>query len=230
MKKLNDKIWGDDNKIIPIVKSKLLILSKKITDEISNFAKVKHIYFTGSLATYHWTPVSDIDLHIIVDILNECEDSITEYLDLLCKLFNKEHNIYIKGYKVEVNIKSEENILKNKAIYDLLKDEWVSSPNQPLRDTSDEQVVKTSKHYQNIIDDIINKKENVEYAKKLKKELKELRKKGLESEDGEYSIENLVFKSLRNSGYISKLFNYYNSMEDNNLSLEKFNFKNFYKL
>jgi hypothetical protein len=230
VKKLNDKIWGDDNKIIPIVKSKLLILSKKITDEISNFAKVKHIYFTGSLATYHWTPVSDIDLHIIVDILNECEDSITEYLDLLCKLFNKEHNIYIKGYKVEVNIKSEENILKNKAIYDLLKDEWVSSPNQPLRDTSDEQVVKTSKHYQNIIDDIINKKENVEYAKKLKKELKELRKKGLESEDGEYSIENLVFKSLRNSGYISKLFNYYNSMEDNNLSLEKFNFKNFYKL
>lgn len=229
MKKLNDKIWGNDNKIIPIVKGKLLVLAKKFADEISNFAKVKHIYFTGSLATYHWTPVSDIDLHIIVDILNDCEESITDYLDLLCKLFNKEHNIYIKGYKVEVNIKTEENILKNKAVYDLSKDEWVASPNNPLRDTSDEQVVKISKYYQNIIDDIISKKEDVEYAKKLKKELKDLRQKGLDSEDGEYSVDNLVFKSLRNSGYIAKLFNYYNSTEDKNLSLENFKFKNFFK-
>ena len=229
MKKLNDKIWDKDNRIIPVVKGKLLVLAKKFADEISNFAKVKHIYFTGSLATYHWTPVSDIDLHIIVDILNDCGDSVKEYLDLLCKLFNKEHNIYIKNYKVEVNIKTEENILKNKAVYDLSKDEWVASPNNPLRDTSDEQVVKTSKHYQNIIDNIISKKENVEYAKKLKKELKDLRQKGLDSEDGEYSIDNLVFKSLRNSGYIAKLFNYYNSEEDKNLSLERLNFKNFYK-
>lgn len=229
MKKLNDKIWDYNNRVIPMVKEKLLILSKKLADEVSNFAKVKHIYFTGSLATYHWTPESDIDLHIIVDILDNCGDSITEYLDLLCKLFNKEHNIYIKGYKVEVNIKTEEKILKNKAVYDLLKDEWLSSPNVAIRDASDEQVINISKQYKDVIDDIISNSKDLQIAKKLKKEIKDLRKKGLESEDGEYSIENLVFKSLRNSGYISKLFNYYNSGEDNNLSLEKFNFKNFYK-
>ena len=230
MKKLNDKIWDYNNSVIPMVKEKLLMLSKKLADEVSNFAKVKHIYFTGSLATYHWTPESDIDLHIIVDILDNCENSITEYLDLLCKLFNKEHNIYIKGYKVEVNIKTEEKILKNKAVYDLLKDEWLSSPNVAIRDTSDEQVINISKQYKDVIDDVISNGKDLQLAKKLKKEIKELRKKGLESEDGEYSIENLVFKSLRNSGYISKLFNYYNSEEDGNLSLEKFNFKNFYKL
>lgn len=229
MKKLNDKIWDYNNRVIPMVKEKLLMLSKKLADEVSNFAKVKHIYFTGSLATYHWTPESDIDLHIIVDILDNCGDSITEYLDLLCKLFNKEHNIYIKGYKVEVNIKTEEKILKNKAVYDLLKDEWLSSPNVAIRDASDEQVINISKQYKDTIDDIISNGKDLQIAKKLKKEIKDLRKKGLESEDGEYSIENLVFKSLRNSGYISKLFNYYNSGEDSNLSLEKFNFKNFYK-
>ena len=35
--------------------------------------------------------------------------------------------------------------------------------------------------------------------------IKDLRKSGLESESGEYSIGNLVFKLLRRNGYIGKI-------------------------
>lgn len=40
---------------------------------------------------------------------------------------------------------------------------------------------------------------------KVWKKIKDLRKSGLESESGEYSIGNLVFKLLRRNGYIGKI-------------------------
>jgi predicted nucleotidyltransferase len=221
MNVLNDKIWGSDNKIIPLVKEKLLTLAKKVMSEISSSVEVRHIYFTGSLATYKWTPISDIDLHIIVDILDKnCENTTKEYFDLISKMFNSQHNIFIKGYKVEVNIKDKENFFKDKAAYDLIKDVWVKEPSKITRDLDDSEVIHISKTYQKQIDDLIDKGESPEKAKKLKKEIKYLRTSGLEDGDGEYSIGNLVFKKLRNTGYLGKLFDYYNNVEDQNLSLE----------
>jgi predicted nucleotidyltransferase len=229
MKKLNDRVWGKDNKLIPEIRQKLLLIAKKILSEISDIVKVKNIYFTGSLATYHWTPISDIDLHIIVDILDDsCDEPLSDYLDLIAKLFNNQHNIFIKGHKVELSIKEFENFLKNKAVYDLLQDDWVKIPTQPTRDVSDPEVVKLANHYQKRINDLIENNEGVDEAKFLKKVIKNLRTSGLETEDGEYSVGNLTFKLLRNTGYIGKLFTYYNNEEDKNLSLENTHFKNFF--
>ena len=88
------------------------------------------------------------------------------------------------------------------------------------RDFDDSEVVHISKEYQKQIDDLINHNGSVEDAKKLKKEIKELRTIGLEKGDGEYSVGNLVFKKLRNTGCLGRLFDYYNQVEDKNLSLE----------
>jgi len=230
MNRLNQDIWEKESgKIIPVIRRKLLIISRKVTEEIFDLIKIKHIYFTGSLATYNWTPTSDIDLHIIVDIIdNNCEKTTQDYFDLICKLFNNQHNIFIKGHKVEVNIKPFENFLKNKAVYDLIKDEWIKLPQKQTKDFSDPGVIKIAKHYENEIDNLISSGESTESAKFLKKEIKNLRVTGLSSEDGEYSEGNLVFKMLRNSGYIEKLFTYYNNLEDKNLSLESFKFKNYF--
>jgi predicted nucleotidyltransferase len=229
MNQLNDKIWDNNGKIIPEIRRKLLIISKKITEEISDLVKIKHIYFTGSLATYNWTPTSDIDLHIIVDIVNkQCEKSSEEYFDLVSKVFNNQHNIFIKGYKVEVNVKTFENFLKNKAVYDLAENEWIELPKKSTRDLSDPKVVKAVKHYEIKIENLISSGASSEYAKELKKEIKNLRVSGLQSDDGEYSEGNLIFKVLRNSGYLGKLFTYYNKLEDENLSLESFQFKKYF--
>lgn len=223
MNKLNDKIWGSDGKLIPVVRKKLLTLANKFADEIATLVEIKHIYFTGSLATYKWTAVSDIDLHIIVKIHEEYSvETLSDYFDLKCKLFNSQHNIFIKGYKVEVNIKEKEVLYQDKAAYDLLNDEWVKKPTEKTRDLDDPEVLSIAKKYQKRVDHVINSGASVEEAKSLKNEIKDLRRKGLEEGEGEYSIGNLVFKKLRNTNYLSKLFGYLSDLEDKELSLEKF--------
>lgn len=222
MNELNNKIWGHDGKIIPIIREKLLVLAHKVADDIATLVKIKHIYFTGSLATYKWTASSDIDLHIIVEILEDhSNNTLNEYFDLICKLFNSQHNIFIKGYKVEVNIKETEVFHKDKAAYDLIENEWFKLPSKETRDLYDPEVIKITKIYQNKIDDLINNNASLSEIKDIKAEIKALRTSGL-SEDGEYSVGNLVFKLLRNTEYIAKLFSYSRTLEDSQLSLEKF--------
>ena len=54
----------------------------------------------------------------------------------------------------------------------------------------------------------------------IKDKLKDYRKSGLEK-DGELSYENLVFKFLRRSGHIQKLFDTANNVVDKGLSVER---------
>ena len=56
-------------------------------------------------------------------------------------------------------------------------------------------------------------------AETIKDKLKNYRKSGLEK-DGELSYENLVFKFLRRSGHIQKLFDKANKETDKELSIE----------
>ncbi len=222
MNSLNELIWTKNKKVIPSIKRKLLEISKWVTKNLSPLVEIKNIYFTGSLATYKWTPSSDVDLHIIVDIKEKiCEEPVQDFLDLKSKIFNKEHNIFIKGYKVEVNMKDKEVQLKGKGIYDLLKDEWVIEPTQVTRTVKDPDVIKKAERFKQKIDNVVTQNGNIEDVEELKKEIKNLRVKGLQKE-GEYSVGNLAFKVLRNSGYLGKLFDYKAKLIDKSLSLESF--------
>jgi hypothetical protein len=72
-------------------------------------------------------------------------------------------------------------------------------------------IKEKSKNIIMVIDDIIeesNDKNYDELEPKIKKvwgKIKNYRKSGLESESGEFSIGNLVFKLLRRNGYIGKV-------------------------
>jgi hypothetical protein len=84
-------------------------------------------------------------------------------------------------------------------------------------------VLKTKiKSWTDKIDDAIEdaKSEgNVETLKGLKDKLKDYRQSGL-NKDGEFSYENLVFKYLRRSGHIGKLFDEKTKIKDKELSVE----------
>lgn len=222
MNKLNSNIWKNNKKIDKEIKEKLLNISKIFLKKIETPIEIKNIFLTGSLATYQWNNLSDLDLHIIVDVLDEkCIDTVSDYFDTRSKVFNKEHDIFIRGYKVEVNIKTKEVELKGKAIYDLVKDEWYIKPIKPFRDMQDYDVLTLVSRYQFEIDNAINSQKDVDVLKNLRKSIKKLRETGLK-EEGEYSVGNLVFKSLRNSGHITKLIGQGKELEDSNLSLESF--------
>ena len=68
------------------------------------------------------------------------------------------------------------------------------------------------------IDDIIDDEINESRLQFIKKKLFNLRRQSL-SEGGEFALGNLVFKSLRNKGYIDKLNDYMTNVTDKNLSL-----------
>jgi cytidylate kinase len=67
-----------------------------------------------------------------------------------------------------------------------------------------------------LIDSKTNDPEDIQ---ELLDRISKMRSAGL-SREGEFSVENLTFKALRNNGYIQKIRQYQNTAYDNDLSLE----------
>ena len=227
-KTLNPLIWDIKNRLHTPIRERLIKIAKKVLDDVDTPIKIKNIFLTGSLCSYEWSPASDWDLHIIVEPEEGyCGiDTLSDYFDSKSKIFNKEHNIFIKGYPVEVNIKDKEGLFKDKAVYDLLKDSWLAKPEHPSIFLNDPEVMENAARFQEKINSIINHEGSIENIKKLRDEIKDMRQKGLE-EEGEFTVGNLTFKALRHSGYIKKLYDYKAKIQDAELSLE--NFKLFFK-
>jgi hypothetical protein len=219
---LNSRVWDSERKLHPDIKKALLSISKEFLDDVVAPITIKHIILTGSLCTYQWRPESDWDLHIIADPKEDtCKETVLDYFKVKSKDFNDSHDITIKGYKVEVNLKDLEAEYQGKGIYDLIKDAWLVVPQEPTNSLNDPEVLTLAHEFQNRIDDMIVQKAPLKEFKVLRDELKQLRTKSL-AEGGEYSVGNLVFKTLRYSGHLQKIADYRKSLFDKELSLETF--------
>ena len=70
------------------------------------------------------------------------------------------------------------------------------------------------------IDDAISSGGSSDELKHIKDKIAKMRKNGLEA-TGEFGVENLAFKVLRNLGYIEKLITAYHQTQDRELSLKE---------
>jgi predicted nucleotidyltransferase len=226
---LNPKVWenSEDPKkamMIPKVRKALERIAVEFIDDLGENVFVEDVYLMGSLANFNWSEYSDFDLHVIVDFekYENQEDLYKELFDLKKKLFNDKHNIKIFGYDVEVYAQGVSDESHSDGVYSVMNNEWVHKPKRTSKDL-DMSVLKTKiKSWTDKIDDAIEdaKSEgNVETLKKLKDKLKDYRQSGLDK-DGEFSYENLVFKYLRRSGHIGKLFDEKTKIKDKELSIE----------
>ena len=69
------------------------------------------------------------------------------------------------------------------------------------------------------IDDLIDTQaDDITVLNKLKEKIRTMRGSAIQR-GGEFALENLVFKELRNRGYLDKLSKYIRTIEDRNLSL-----------
>ena len=186
--------------------------------------KYKDIVLVGSMANYTYTPVSDIDLHIIVDFNQfKIEDEMLgEYFQAKKGLWSAHHDIKIKGHTVECYIQNSNEKNASIGVYSLMKDEWVREPVKKFVTIDEANIQLKSAAFMNVIDELEEKLKNgddvVEELNDVKEKIKLMRNNGLYKE-GEYSTENLVFKVLRNSGYLEKLIKLKNNNMDQNLSL-----------
>lgn len=214
-KKLNEKFWSKDMSLDREVRGNLIQISTDLVDGLDMKIEIEDIIFTGSLANYNWSKYSDIDLHILVDYLeiNKDYDLVQKYLESVKKIWNTNHDIIIKGYPVEVYFQDVSEEHSSSGQFSVLKDKWLVKPQLGSFKPDEQLIKKKSIGYIKEIDELEMDIESgdtwddiEDRFVKLWKKIKQSRKKSLEK-DGEFSIENLIFKLLRRNGYIEKLIN-----------------------
>lgn len=212
---LNQVIW-DKDELKPEVKDKLKQIANAFIDtmEISKDA-VKDIVVTGSLASYNYTEHSDIDLHIIVDLAKVHKDCpiVTDYLLSKKSEFNQKHDIFIYNIPVEVYAEPEGTGTVHNGLYSL-NTGWIDYPKK-IKPTDNDMAVKAKyEEYKTAAEGI----KDGELAEILLDKIKKMRKAGL-ADGGEFSVENLVFKKLRDNGVIERLMKVKKEDYDKKLSL-----------
>jgi len=223
---LNPKIWENPKdpkkaKMVPKVRKALLKIAEKFIDYLGDEIFVEDIVLTGSLANLNWSEFSDFDLHVHVDLsqYEEESDLYKELFNLKKQLFNDKHDIKIFGYDVELYAQDTEEAHYSSGVFSIMNDEWINVPNK-MENQVDQEVLKHKiKTWTDKIDSAIEDEDDSKLDT-LKDKLKEYRNSGLEK-DGELSYENLVFKFLRRSGHIQKLFDTLNKTVDKELSVER---------
>jgi len=220
-KKLNPRLWGKDEHLLPEVRDHLL----KIADDFREFLGVtdlqlKDITISGSNAAYTYTPHSDIDLHLVVD-LPEADGSevYRELFDAKKYQYNDMHHIKIGGYDIEVYVQDANKPHRSQGIYSILNNRWVDVPKRRRPEVDDISIRSKYEDLNHRIEDAI-KSNNPDTIGALAKKISDLRQAGLD-EHGEFGPENLAFKMLRSQGIIQKLYDARNAAKDHELSLKE---------
>jgi predicted nucleotidyltransferase len=213
---LNPKLFRN-GVMIPKVRQTLLKIAEHFEKFIGVELDVKDITVSGSNAAFSYTPHSDLDLHIVVVVPDRPE--YRELLEAKKNVYNARHDIKVRGIDVELYAQDIEQTHHSLGIYSVLENSWVSEPKKQSVDIDADDVKDKYKNYRNRIVTVLGK-ESLVVAQDMWDDIKRMRKAGLEA-SGEFSTENLVFKMLRNQGWLEKLNNYIGELQDQQLSIEQ---------
>ena len=233
-KNLNPDLWKNENFLKEEVHNKLLEIAVVFYKTLKIKEDPTDITLTGSSANYNYTEFSDIDLHLIIDVKKvNCDEELTKDYFLAKKsLWNDKHDITIYKRPVELYIQDTDEPHISNGVFSILNKKWLIKPDPMLYSRIDIDLYllnKKIKEYKDLINHNLSKNTNLNFLKKIRKQISEMRKEGLATSAGQYSIENLVFKKLRDLGYLDKLAKLENDLSDKEFSLESFNMWSFYK-
>lgn len=228
--RLNPSLWIKKDRsyfIKPGVRKKLLDIADEFYESLEIDQPYEDIYLIGSMASYNWTDNSDIDLHLVFDYgkVNKNHDLVEKYFDIKKKYWNDNHEIKIYDYDVELGCQELGAKFHSKAVFSIKDNKWISIPEKENlkvdKDALKSKLASIITRFEEVekikdVNDFLSK------SKTLKDRIKKMRKSGLEK-GGEFSIENLAFKYLRNEGYIERLFDLRRKALDNKLSMGKLN-------
>jgi hypothetical protein len=200
----------------PMIRTKLLQIAQDFYEDLDVDIPILDIQLTGSLANYNWTKYSDLDVHVIMDLsqVNEDIDLVKKAMDGLRFQWNQRHPVEIRGHDVELYAQDINQLHLASGLYSLLKGEWLRQPkfDPPTVDPLD--VERKVRAYGVQIDDLKDRlskadpdeaKGILEEASVLKKKISRARDEQLAHAGGEFSVENLVFKQMRNNGMFGDL-------------------------
>lgn len=217
---LNPILWkGEEMRLevrVTLLKSAYAFIEFLELDDL----KINGVHFVGSNASFNYTDYSDCDIHIVVDFEESpCGPIADNFFQTKKALWNKMHEaVKVKGYPVELYVEDVNNPVQAAGVYDLIDGKWLSRPEreEPLFDSS-AVLAKVDSLGSDI--EAICKSGDKDDIGKMFERLRTMRKSGL-VDAGEFSTENLAFKTLRNLGFISMLADARLKAQDGELTLE----------
>jgi hypothetical protein len=215
----------DGKTIKPKVREILLKIANYFWDSMELDIPFEDALLLGSSANYNWTPSSDIDLHLLVDYSQFTDPKLVKkYFDSVKAKFNEDHDLKIGDNEIELYIQDTNESNSSVGVFSVLNNKWIQEPELEKIEIPDSNINDLATPLKQEIDQLISLPPTEDTLIKLialKDKIKQFRQSGLDK-DGEYSLENLAFKELRNSGYIGKLLDYKNNVIDTTLTTEVF--------
>ena len=217
----------ENSKMKKDIRNRLLEISDDFINSFGVEFFIHDIVLTGSLANFNWSEYSDVDLHILIDMSELGENTslttiiMKEFFDAKKDVWNKNHEIKIKGFDVEVYVQDLNEPHISSGVYSILHDKWEIEPKKETPNIDDRKILEKGEEFAKKIDSLVSlgpRPENLPKIKELRKRIKKFRQSGLES-GGEFSYENLTFKLLRRNGYINKLLKLETKIKDTKLSI-----------
>jgi hypothetical protein len=217
-RRLNPRIWGRDEQLLPEVRDKLLAIAADFQEFLGvEDLDVQDITISGSNAAYSYTKNSDIDLHLIVAMPDN--PVYQELFNAKKYQYNDEHNIKIGGADVELYVQPADQTHISQGVYSIRDNKWISIPQRKRAQVDDACVRDKVASLDARIHSAVRSK-NLEAVTRLWDKIKAMRKIGLE-QHGEFGCENISFKLLRNNGCIKLLKDTKTALEDRELSLRE---------
>lgn len=222
-KELNPLLWSNE-KFDAAARTTLLKLADFWRDEaLIPKNAVKDVLVVGGNANYNYTKYSDLDLHIYVDKkkIPDCDkDILDEFLLDKKKIWTLTHDVKIYGIPVEIYAQGiDEPYGKNQGVYSLKNNKWIQKPKHEKIDVDDSVVSKKAKYIMHKIEYFIKSRvDKPDTIRDFKEKLRRMRQAGIQK-GGEFSVENLAYKEVRNKGYLDKLQDYLENIEDKQFSL-----------
>ncbi len=219
--KLNPRLWGSDEHLLPDVRDKLMA----IADDFREFLgitdlEIKDITISGSNAAYTYTPHSDIDLHLVVDLPKaDLSDVYRELFDAKKYQYNDQNDYKIGNYDIELYVQNANQAHHSQGIYSLLNNDWVRVPSRRQPDVDDISVKSKYEDLGQRIEAAV-KSGDMDRMDVMAQKIKELRQSGLDT-TGEFGPENLAFKILRTNGTLQKLRDARKAAKDQLMSLDE---------
>ena len=215
-------LWDSAQHLDPEVRVNLLRMAYDFYEKTKLPAPIIDVYLMGSIANYNWTADSDADVHVIIDYnkLQMPKETGNKTVKNAGAQWNQEHEIFVKGHKVEMNIQnSAEEKPYVTGIYSLVKDQWIRKPVKVMLQL-DRNVIQTQYKSMKAYLENAMRSGDREQMKAAKKYMDAYRQYGLDTY-GELSYENVVFKILRARGIIKQLKDGITAVYDQEMTVDE---------
>ena len=222
---LNPKLFDSNMHLLSDARETILKIVKSFEDWYVQYKseedrlKVLDINLVGSNASFNYSDHSDLDVSVVINF-NEVtpnKELADDYLHCKKNEFNETYHPTIRGIPVELYIQDVKSVGISNGIYSVKYDKWIKKPvkiDPPKVDITDD-VAELTK----IADNLLEKK-NLGKVKAFLNYLYLMRRNSL-IVSGEYGRGNLVYKEMRNNGYLDKIHDAINELTSKDLSIEE---------